>query len=193
MILRFRWFFPLKKNGFWVFLVHPTVVSVLLSASVERCFVSRMRDFNWSHPYTHTAHASKEKYSRKNKKFRRRKKYYSLLYTMLSTQLYTWDCTIYNVENTLHTHLQPHVFQHMHPLFHPTTLPLLAVNHWTGLEGGTQLLYFRGCWASEHIYHGYYFFKLCLSLRNSPFFRVYFSCGLISEIIGCFYQLNNQN
>ena len=34
-----------KKFGFWVFLVHPTVVSVLLSASVERCFVSRMRDF----------------------------------------------------------------------------------------------------------------------------------------------------
>ena len=31
--------------GFWVFLVHPTVVSVLLSASVERFFVSRMRDF----------------------------------------------------------------------------------------------------------------------------------------------------
>ena len=30
---------------FWVFLVHPTVESVLLSASVERCFVSRMRDF----------------------------------------------------------------------------------------------------------------------------------------------------
>ena len=30
---------------FWVFLVHPTVVSVLLSASVEKCFVSRMRDF----------------------------------------------------------------------------------------------------------------------------------------------------
>ena len=30
--------------GFWVILVHPTVVSVLLSASVERCFVSRMRD-----------------------------------------------------------------------------------------------------------------------------------------------------
>ena len=34
-----------KKLGFWVLLVHPTVVSVLLSASVERCFVSRMRDF----------------------------------------------------------------------------------------------------------------------------------------------------
>ena len=34
-----------KKSFFWVFLVHPTVVSVLLSASVERCFVSRMRDF----------------------------------------------------------------------------------------------------------------------------------------------------
>ena len=34
-----------KKLGFWVFLVHPTVVSVLLSAWVERCFVSRMRDF----------------------------------------------------------------------------------------------------------------------------------------------------
>ena len=33
-----------KKSGFWVFLVHPTVVSVLLSASVERCFVSCMRD-----------------------------------------------------------------------------------------------------------------------------------------------------
>ena len=34
-----------KKLGFWVFFVHPTVVSVLLSASVERCFVSRMRSF----------------------------------------------------------------------------------------------------------------------------------------------------
>ena len=34
-----------EKKGFWVFLVHPTVVSVLLSASVERCFVSRMQDF----------------------------------------------------------------------------------------------------------------------------------------------------
>ena len=34
-----------KKIGFWVFMVHPIVVSVLLSASVERCFVSRMRDF----------------------------------------------------------------------------------------------------------------------------------------------------
>ena len=32
---------------FGVFLVHPTVVSVLLSASVERCFVSRMRDFSF--------------------------------------------------------------------------------------------------------------------------------------------------
>ncbi len=32
--------------GFWVFLVHPTVVLVLLSASVKRCFVSRMRDFH---------------------------------------------------------------------------------------------------------------------------------------------------
>ena len=40
-------FFRFSKNsGFWVFLVHPTVVSVLLSASVERCFVSRMRDFS---------------------------------------------------------------------------------------------------------------------------------------------------
>ena len=39
-------FFRFSKNlGFWVLLVHPTVVSVLLSASVERCFVSRMRDF----------------------------------------------------------------------------------------------------------------------------------------------------
>ena len=38
-------FFRFSKNlGFWVFLVHPTVVLVLLSASVERCFVSRMRD-----------------------------------------------------------------------------------------------------------------------------------------------------
>ena len=34
-----------KKLGFWVFSVHPTVVSVLLSASVERFYVSRMRDF----------------------------------------------------------------------------------------------------------------------------------------------------
>ena len=34
-----------KKFGFWVFLFHPTVVSVLLSASFERCFVSRMQDF----------------------------------------------------------------------------------------------------------------------------------------------------
>ena len=36
--------FP-KKLGFLVFLVHTTMVSVLLSASVERCFVSRMQDF----------------------------------------------------------------------------------------------------------------------------------------------------
>ena len=34
-----------KKLGFWEFLVHPVVVSVLLSASVKRCFVYRMRDF----------------------------------------------------------------------------------------------------------------------------------------------------
>ena len=34
-----------KNLGFWVFLVHPTSVLVLLSASVERCFVSRMQDF----------------------------------------------------------------------------------------------------------------------------------------------------
>ena len=34
-----------KKMGFGVFLVHPPMASVLLSASVERCFVSRMRDF----------------------------------------------------------------------------------------------------------------------------------------------------
>ena len=31
-------------NGFGVFLVHLPMASVLLSASVERCFVSRMRD-----------------------------------------------------------------------------------------------------------------------------------------------------
>ena len=51
--LRFGWFFfrfP-KKMGFWAFLVHPTVVSVLLSASVERCFVSRMRDFQRIGPW----------------------------------------------------------------------------------------------------------------------------------------------
>ena len=36
---RFRW----KNPVFWVFLVHPTLVSVILSASVKRCFVSRMR------------------------------------------------------------------------------------------------------------------------------------------------------
>ena len=34
-----------KKMGFWVFLVHPTVVLVLLYALVEICFVTRMRDF----------------------------------------------------------------------------------------------------------------------------------------------------
>ena len=39
-------FFRFSKNpGFGVFLVYPTVVSVLLSATVERCFGSRMRDF----------------------------------------------------------------------------------------------------------------------------------------------------
>ena len=44
--LRFEYFFHFsKKSGFRVFLVHPTMVSVLLSASVERCFVSNMRDF----------------------------------------------------------------------------------------------------------------------------------------------------
>ena len=34
-----------KKSCFGVFLVHPPMASVLLYASVERCFVSRMRDF----------------------------------------------------------------------------------------------------------------------------------------------------
>ena len=34
-----------KKLGFGVFLVHLPMASVLLSASVERCFVSRTRDF----------------------------------------------------------------------------------------------------------------------------------------------------
>ena len=34
-----------KQSGFGAFLVHPTVVLVLLSAAVKRCFVSRMRDF----------------------------------------------------------------------------------------------------------------------------------------------------
>ena len=34
-----------NKSGFGVFLVHSPMASVLLSASVERCFVSRMRDF----------------------------------------------------------------------------------------------------------------------------------------------------
>ena len=45
--LQFWWFLPLKKkkSGFWVFLVHPSMASVLLSALVERCFVSLMRDF----------------------------------------------------------------------------------------------------------------------------------------------------
>ena len=39
-----------KKLGFGVFLVHPPMASVLLSASVEKCFVSRMRDFfKWCH------------------------------------------------------------------------------------------------------------------------------------------------
>ena len=31
-----------KKSGFGVFLVHPTVVLVLLFTSAERCFVSRI-------------------------------------------------------------------------------------------------------------------------------------------------------
>ena len=34
-----------KKFGFGIFLVHLPMASVLLSASVERCFVSRMRNF----------------------------------------------------------------------------------------------------------------------------------------------------
>ena len=39
-------FFRFSKTiGFGVFLIHPPMASVLLSASVERCFVSRMRDF----------------------------------------------------------------------------------------------------------------------------------------------------
>ena len=36
---------PDGLSGFWVFLDHPPMTSVLLSALVERCFVSRMRDF----------------------------------------------------------------------------------------------------------------------------------------------------
>ena len=41
--LRFKFFF-----GFCVFFVHPTLVSVLLSASVKRFDVSRLRDFFFS-------------------------------------------------------------------------------------------------------------------------------------------------
>ena len=42
-----------------VFLVHSLMASVLLSASVERCFVSRMRDFLCFHhqPYPSAAEA----------------------------------------------------------------------------------------------------------------------------------------
>ena len=40
-----------KKLGFGAFLVHPTMVSVLLSASVERYLVSRMRDFKMSNTF----------------------------------------------------------------------------------------------------------------------------------------------
>ena len=43
-----------KKSGFGVFLVYPPMASVLLSASVERCFVSRMRDF-FCWKYTETS------------------------------------------------------------------------------------------------------------------------------------------
>ena len=39
------YFFRFIFFGFCVFLIHPTVVSVLLSASVERFNVSRMQDF----------------------------------------------------------------------------------------------------------------------------------------------------
>ena len=38
-------FFVKKKMGFWVFLVHPPMALVLLSALVGRCCVSHMLDF----------------------------------------------------------------------------------------------------------------------------------------------------
>ena len=40
-----------KKGGGGVSHVHPTVVSVLLPASVERCFVSGMQDFSSPQSY----------------------------------------------------------------------------------------------------------------------------------------------
>ena len=43
--LSFELFFSVKFFFYCVFLVHPIVVLVLLSASVERFYVSRMRDF----------------------------------------------------------------------------------------------------------------------------------------------------
>ena len=51
-ISRYLWVFAIymifsvfqKKSELWVLSVHPTVVLMLLSASVERCFVSHMRD-----------------------------------------------------------------------------------------------------------------------------------------------------
>ena len=43
--LRFGWFFPFFKKKWFLGIQYPTVVLVLLSASVKRCFVSRMRDF----------------------------------------------------------------------------------------------------------------------------------------------------
>ena len=50
-----RFFLFYKKLGFRVFLVYPTVVSVILSASVVRCFVSRMQDFFFC-PAEHSQH-----------------------------------------------------------------------------------------------------------------------------------------
>ena len=53
--MRFGGLFPfLKKPGFEVFLVHPSMASVLLSALVERCFVSRMWDFLTKGNFFHT-------------------------------------------------------------------------------------------------------------------------------------------
>ena len=62
-----------KKSGFWVVLVHPSMASVILSASVERCFVSPMRDF-FLDILTHT------KIYRENMDFLQKQHYHKLGY-----------------------------------------------------------------------------------------------------------------
>ena len=93
-----------KFLGFWVFFVHPTVVWVLLSASVKRFFVSRMRDF----------------FQTLSTKFSQKSSFHKIFPLNLSTQFVYPICPPHfppNFSTTFSTHFSHQIFPPFLPIF----------------------------------------------------------------------------